>query len=117
MTEFDMAVLGLGPMGRALAGAALDAGHATVVWNRTPDRARPLLDRGAALAPTAADALRRAAVTVCCLLDYPAVRETLHDGEGPAVLVNLGSAHAGEARATAGWAAAKGIDYLDGAIL
>ncbi|MFI5912189.1 NAD(P)-dependent oxidoreductase [Dactylosporangium sp. NPDC051541] len=115
--DFDVAVLGLGPMGRALAGAALDAGHATVVWNRTPEKARPLLNRGAALATSAPDALRRAAVTVCCLLDYAAVHRTLDDAEGPAVLVNLGSAHAGAARATAEWAAAKGLDYLDGAIL
>lgn len=32
----SVTVLGLGPMGRALAGAFLDAGLRTVVWNRTP---------------------------------------------------------------------------------
>ncbi|GAA3265219.1 NAD(P)-dependent oxidoreductase [Dactylosporangium vinaceum] len=115
--EFDLAVLGLGPMGRALAGAALDAGHPTIVWNRTPQKARPLLERGAVLAADAPDAARRAAVTVCCLLDYPAVQRTLDDAEAPAVLVNLGSAHPGEVRTAAAWAAAKGIGYLDGAIL
>ncbi|MFD0818979.1 NAD(P)-binding domain-containing protein, partial [Micromonospora zhanjiangensis] len=52
-----ISILGLGPMGRALATAALAAGHPTVVWNRTPDRAAPLVERGAVLAPTAADAL------------------------------------------------------------
>ncbi|MER7005338.1 NAD(P)-binding domain-containing protein [Dactylosporangium sp. NPDC000555] len=112
-----VAVLGLGPMGRALAGAALAAGHATVVWNRTPQRAHPLLDRGAALAPSAAEALRRAPVAICCLLDYGAVRSALDGAEGPAVLVNLGSGHSGEVRGMAGWAAARGIEYLDGAIL
>lgn len=29
-------VLGLGPMGAALASAFLAAGHPTTVWNRTP---------------------------------------------------------------------------------
>lgn len=32
-------VLGLGPMGRALASAFLAAGHPVTVWNRTPGRA------------------------------------------------------------------------------
>ncbi|MEU7876201.1 hypothetical protein [Dactylosporangium sp. NPDC049140] len=46
-----------------------------------------------------------------------AVHRTLDGAEGPGVLVNLGSGHAGEARATAAWAAARGLGYLDGAIL
>ncbi len=45
-------VLGLGPMGRALAGAFLDAGVRTTVWNRTPGRDRELTERGAYGAPT-----------------------------------------------------------------
>lgn len=39
-------VLGLGPMGRALAGAFLDAGLRTTVWNRTPGRDGELIERG-----------------------------------------------------------------------
>src|SRR4051812_6214332 len=103
MTEFDVAVLGLGPMGRALAGAAITAGHTTLVWNRTPARATPLLARGATLAATPVDAVRRARVAVCCLAGYPAVHRALDTADGPAALVNLGSGHAGEARAMAAW--------------
>ncbi|MFH9676249.1 NAD(P)-binding domain-containing protein, partial [Streptomyces sp. NPDC017405] len=40
-------VLGLGPMGRSLAGAFLGAGLRTTVWNRTPGRDRELTERGA----------------------------------------------------------------------
>lgn len=37
-----VSVIGLGAMGRALAGAFLDAGHPTTVWNRSPGRAGEL---------------------------------------------------------------------------
>ncbi|GAB3808337.1 NAD(P)-dependent oxidoreductase [Micromonospora zhanjiangensis] len=114
-----ISILGLGPMGRALATAALAAGHPTVVWNRTPDRAAPLVERGAVLAPTAADALGRAPVTVCCLLDHDAVRAALADvpDGSDGTLVNLSSGHAGAARETRAWADRRGLRYLDGAIL
>ncbi|CAM5598147.1 6-phosphogluconate dehydrogenase OS=Streptomyces antimycoticus OX=68175 GN=SSPO_095210 PE=3 SV=1 [Streptomyces antimycoticus] len=46
-------VLGLGPMGRALAGAFLDAGLRTTVWNRTAGRDGELVERGAVSAPSA----------------------------------------------------------------
>lgn len=40
-------VVGLGSMGRALAGAFAGAGHPTTVWNRTPAKAAPLVAKGA----------------------------------------------------------------------
>ncbi|GAA5180275.1 NAD(P)-binding domain-containing protein [Rugosimonospora acidiphila] len=106
-------------MGRALAAAALAAGHPTVVWNRTPDKAEALVAQGAMLAPTAADAVGGASVTIACVLNYGAVRASLAGLADPpeGTLVNLSSGHAGEARALASWAAQRGINYLDGAIL
>ncbi|WP_067703661.1 NAD(P)-dependent oxidoreductase [Actinoplanes awajinensis] len=112
----DIAVLGLGPMGRALAAAALAAGHRTVVWNRSPGKAASLVEQGAMLAPTAADATREAPVVITCMIDYAAVRATV-TGPVAGTLVNLSSGHAGQARDMAAWAADQGIDYLDGAIL
>ena len=38
-TTSKIAVLGLGTMGRAMAGSALRNGISTVVWNRDPDTA------------------------------------------------------------------------------
>ncbi|GAA1501270.1 NAD(P)-binding domain-containing protein [Dactylosporangium maewongense] len=119
MTDTDIAILGLGPMGRALAAAALAAGRSTVVWNRTPQRAAPLVEQGAVLAPSAGDAVAGARVTVACLLDYSAVRACVapvRDRFG-GTLVNLSSGPAAQARAMADWAGQHGIDYLDGAIL
>ncbi|WP_245716435.1 NAD(P)-dependent oxidoreductase [Micromonospora humi] len=120
MTDNDaIAVLGLGPMGRALAAAALAADHPTVVWNRTPGKADTLVAEGAVLAPTAADAVRRARTTIACMIDYDAVRANVADLAFPrgSTFVNLSSGHSGEARAMADWAARRGVDYLDGAIL
>ena len=56
-----VAVLGMGAMGHGMAASALRAGIPVIVWNRTMEAARDLAERGAQVAPTAADAARRAA--------------------------------------------------------
>lgn len=39
-------VIGLGPMGQALAGAFLMNGHPTTLWNRTAEKADYLISQG-----------------------------------------------------------------------
>ncbi|WIM93583.1 NAD(P)-binding domain-containing protein [Actinoplanes oblitus] len=114
-----VAVLGLGPMGRALAAASLAAGHPTVLWNRSPDKAAPLVARGASVAATPAEAARRASVVLTCVVDYEAARAVVAGlaSGSTAMVVNLSSGHAAQARDMASWAAGQGIDYLDGAIV
>ncbi|MEV0642736.1 NAD(P)-binding domain-containing protein [Streptomyces sp. NPDC050619] len=115
-------VLGLGPMGRALAGAFLDAGLRTTVWNRTPGRDRELLARGASGAPSAAEAVAASPLTVVCVMNYAAADAILRDApvadalKGRSV-ANLTADTPDRARSTASWAAAHGIRYLDGAIM
>ena len=41
-----IAFLGLGQMGVPMAARLLQAGHELTVWNRTPDRAKPLAAGG-----------------------------------------------------------------------
>lgn len=48
--------VGLGRMGFEIAGNLITAGHDVVVWNRSPDKAAPLLARGARLAASPAEA-------------------------------------------------------------
>ncbi|OIK06557.1 NAD(P)-dependent oxidoreductase [Streptomyces monashensis] len=113
-------VLGLGPMGRALASAFLEARHPVTVWNRTPGRAGDLLDRGAATAGSVQDAVAAGQVIIACLIDYDAVRATLEPAQarwGNRCLVNLTSGEPAQARQMSRWASSRGIDYLDGAIL
>ncbi|MDN3351852.1 NAD(P)-binding domain-containing protein [Actinomadura sp. DC4] len=116
--EAPVTVIGLGPMGRALAGAFVEAGHPTTVWNRTAARADDLVARGAVRAATAAAAVAASPLVVACLLDDDAVQAVL----GPAdlrgrTLVNLTSSAPGQARRRAEWAREQGAGYLDGAIL
>lgn len=113
-------VLGLGAMGRALAGAFLAAGHPTTVWNRTPGRAGELVAAGATEAPDAATAVAASSLTVVCVLDRPAV-EALLDAAGDALpgttVVNLTSSTPEDARALTARVTGTGARYLDGKIM
>ncbi|MFE1478259.1 NAD(P)-dependent oxidoreductase [Streptomyces cyaneofuscatus] len=115
-------VIGLGPMGRALAGAFLDAGLRTTVWNRTPGRDRELVGRGAVSAPSVEEAVAASALTVVCVVNYDAVDAVLRrDAVAGALkgrtVVNLTADTPDRARDTAAWAAEHGVRYLDGAIM
>ncbi|MEH6377353.1 NAD(P)-binding domain-containing protein, partial [Streptomyces sp. KLMMK] len=113
-------VLGLGSMGTALAGALLEAGHETTVWNRSAGRGEALVARGAARAATAAEAVGASPLVLACLSDYDAVHSLLDPLAGELrgrTLVNLTSGTPEQARASASWAAGHGIGYLDGAIM
>ncbi|MGW0547770.1 NAD(P)-dependent oxidoreductase [Streptomyces altiplanensis] len=113
-------VIGLGSMGRALAGAFLDAGRPTTVWNRSEGEGDDLVARGAVLAATAEEAVRASEVTVVCVVDYDAsqaILEPLADALAGRVLVNLTSDSPERARTAAAWAGEHGIAYLDGAVM
>lgn len=70
--------IGLGSMGRGMAGRLLDAGHELVVWNRSPAAADALVARGAHLAASAAEAAR-VDVLHTMLADDKALRAVLFD--------------------------------------
>ncbi|MEU2872693.1 NAD(P)-binding domain-containing protein [Streptomyces olivoreticuli] len=116
----DVTVLGLGPMGAALAAAFLAAGHRTTVWNRTPGKADALAAQGAAEAVTATAAVTASPLTVVCLAAYDAVHEVLAPMAGELAgrtVVNLTSGSPEHARETAAWAERHGVRYLDGVIM
>ncbi|MFJ2198497.1 NAD(P)-dependent oxidoreductase [Streptomyces violaceusniger] len=115
-------VLGLGPMGRALAGAFLDAGLRTTVWNRTPGRDQELIERGAVGARSAEEAVAASELTVVCVVNYDASdatlrREEVTDALKERTVVNLTADTPDRARDTSDWAAGHGVRYLDGAIM
>ena len=118
----SVTVLGLGPMGRALAGAFLDAGVRTTVWNRTPGRDTELVARGAVSAPSPDEAVAAAPLTVVCVVNYDASDAVLRQDAVTAALkgrtvVNLSADTPERARDTAEWAGRHGVRYLDGAIM
>ncbi|MCE6999250.1 NAD(P)-binding domain-containing protein [Saccharothrix sp. S26] len=112
-------VIGLGNLGRVVAEAFLRDGHPTAVWNRSAARARPLAERGAVVAGTAAEAIAAGELVLVTLLDAPAAREVL-TGAAEAVrgraLVNLTSGAPEDARELAAWAREQGAEYLHGAV-
>lgn len=119
-TPAPVTVIGLGPMGIALAGTLLRRGHATTVWNRSPEKADALVAQGARRAATVADAVSASPLTVVCLKDYDTLYEafaSVGDALRGRVLVNLNSGTPAQARAGARWAAEHGAACLDGAVM
>lgn len=120
-TPAPVTVIGLGPMGHAMASAYLDRGHRVTVWNRTTSRADALVARGAHLAGTVEEALTAAEPVVLSLTDYDAMYAVLGDADPAAlagrVLVNLSSDTPDKARAAAAWAAERGATQLTGGVL
>jgi 3-hydroxyisobutyrate dehydrogenase-like beta-hydroxyacid dehydrogenase len=113
-------VIGLGPMGRAMAATLLKAGHPVTVWNRTPGRADQLVASGATLAPTPAQAVAASDFTILSLTDYAAMYDILADPgqalEGRTV-VNLSSDTPAVTREAAAWAGRHGARFIAGGVM
>ncbi|OBJ97608.1 6-phosphogluconate dehydrogenase [Mycolicibacterium conceptionense] len=106
-------------MGSVLARTAMNAGHETLVWNRTAARAAALVAEGATAAADPAQALD-ADLIVVCLFDQASVHEVLDsvaDQLAGRRMVNLTTTSPNGARELARWAAGHGADYLDGGIM
>jgi len=74
--------IGTGVMGSSMCGHIIDAGFAATVYNRTKDKARKLLDRGAQWAASP-KAVAEAAEVVFTIVGYPAdVREVILGPDG-----------------------------------
>ncbi|WP_329014529.1 NAD(P)-binding domain-containing protein [Micromonospora rifamycinica] len=114
-----VAVLGLGPMGRALAATLISAGVPTTVWNRTPDRAEALVARGATAAPTVTGAVRAATLVITCLRNPAAVDSVLarHDDWAGRTVVDVTTSRPDEARRLSDWADGHRVHLVKGAIL
>ena len=72
-------VLGTGIMGAGMARNLIGAGLDVTVWNRSPDRARPLADAGARIATDAAEAVAGADVVVTMLFDADSVAQVMEE--------------------------------------
>jgi 3-hydroxyisobutyrate dehydrogenase-like beta-hydroxyacid dehydrogenase len=81
-----VAVVGLGAMGSRIAGRLLDAGYDVVVWNRTAEKAKPLVERGASFAASPADAAARAEALITMVTDPAALVSVTRDLAGVTVI-------------------------------
>ena len=69
MTKTPVSFIGIGNLGLPMAANLLAANFDLTLYNRTPEKARALVEQGARLAPTPADAVSGAQVIITCLAD------------------------------------------------
>jgi len=66
-------VAGLGAMGANVAARLIDVGHEVTVWNRTPDKAKPLAQAGAKVAASPAEVAAASEAVITMLTDGAAI--------------------------------------------
>jgi 3-hydroxyisobutyrate dehydrogenase-like beta-hydroxyacid dehydrogenase len=112
--------IGLGLMGKPMAGNLLKAGFPVVVWNRTKSRADELVSAGAKLGASPRDTASHADVLITIVSDPAAVETILWGHEGAlgglrrgATMIDSSTISPDLARRAAAACAEKGVDYLD----
>jgi 3-hydroxyisobutyrate dehydrogenase-like beta-hydroxyacid dehydrogenase len=110
-----IAFLGIGLMGAPMARRLLGAGFPVQVWNRDPAKASALAAGGADARPTAADAVRGAAIVISMLSNGAAVAQVFDAAAvAPGTLwIDMSSTQQGEALALHARAQARGASCLD----
>jgi len=112
--------IGTGVMGSSMCGHLIAAGYKATVYNRTPSKAQPLVDRGATLADSPR-AVAEASDVVFTIVGYPRdVREvtlgadgTLAGMKSDGVLVDMTTSEPALAREIFEAAKAKGVHAVD----
>jgi 3-hydroxyisobutyrate dehydrogenase len=84
--------IGLGAMGTPMVRRLLNAGHAVTVWNRSAEKAAPLVAEGATLAASPLEVIRQAEIVCLCVTDPTAVEAVIN---GPQGLLAVGEAGRG----------------------
>jgi 3-hydroxyisobutyrate dehydrogenase-like beta-hydroxyacid dehydrogenase len=111
--------VGMGLMGSRMAARLIDAGHDVTVYNRTADKAMPLVDKGATLARTPAEAAAGADICFTNVADGTALKAVCLEGDcilaaqpAPKILCDMGTVGPAESAEIAKVAASKGVGYL-----
>jgi 3-hydroxyisobutyrate dehydrogenase-like beta-hydroxyacid dehydrogenase len=115
----EVTVIGLGNMGSALARALQENGCIVTVWNRSPEKAAPLVEMGAVLASSAAAAIAASPINLVCVTNYAAANQIFGQAAthvSGKLLVHFTTGSPQDARASETWAHAHGAEYLDCAI-
>ena len=118
--KLTVTMIGLGPMGQAMVRALLAAGQPVTVWNRTPQRAEPLVAAGAVHAATPSVAVAASDVVVLSLTDYAAMYDVIGSDTAALrgkILVNLSSDTPETTRTAARWAAGHGATLVTGGVM
>ena len=106
-------------MGQPMAARLLAAGFPVTVWNRTRDKAEPLLTSGARWAESPAAAVSGAAIVITMLTNAPAVNAVLFDSNAVdaiqpgTIVVDMSTTSPPVAKDHAARLAARNIRYID----
>jgi 3-hydroxyisobutyrate dehydrogenase-like beta-hydroxyacid dehydrogenase len=115
-------VIGLGNMGSALAERLLATEHMVTVWNRSESKCAPLVNLGATVEKSPANAVNASSTILVCVLDIEAVRSIL-ESEGVAdalagkTVIQLSALEPEQSREQGEWMSRHQARYLDGGIL
>jgi 2-hydroxy-3-oxopropionate reductase len=116
----NLGFIGLGVMGRPMAGHLLAAGHHLTVWSRRADSSRPLQEQGAQVAATPAEVGRQAEIVFTVVTGGADVRQVVLGEEGlihglqpGSVVVDMSTIAPGDARDIAAALAERDIHFLD----
>lgn len=120
MSKSHVAIMGLGIMGSGMAGRILSAGFPLSVYNRNPEKAEPLVEKGAHLAKSPGEASSQAAVVISMVADDIASRDIWLGEGGALAAAKRGSVIIESSTLTVGWveqlaseAAKHGCEFLD----
>jgi 3-hydroxyisobutyrate dehydrogenase-like beta-hydroxyacid dehydrogenase len=109
-------LIGLGSMGTAMAERLLDAGYELLVYNRTPEKAGALAERGAAVAETAAELSEQVDIVLTSLANDQALEDVaarVVAGARPGtVLVDTSTVSPAVSAGVASLAEAASVPYL-----
>lgn len=112
----NIALLGTGLLGSAIAEAAAKRGDIVTAWNRSPDKARALADFGIRIAASAVDAVRGAQRVHLVVKDDAAVEEVIASMRGglavDAVVIDHSTTLPETTAARVARLAAEGMRYL-----
>ena len=114
-----IAFIGIGLMGNHMARNLLNAGHEVFVWNRTLAKANALAGDGAIICARPEDAVSQADFIILMVSDGPTVQSILFDQnlagamKKGAIVIDMSSIKASEARQHKALLADKGMRHLD----
>ena len=116
----NVAFIGMGTMGAAMALNLLKAGHSVTVHNRNRAREEAAARAGARRAAAPKEAAREAEIVITCVSDTPDVEAVLLGGDGvihgaktSAIVVDMSTISPSATRRIASALAGKGIHMLD----
>ena len=76
----QIGIAGVGRMGAAMAARLMEVGHTLTVWNRSPEKVKPLADAGAKVAATPEDLSEHCEAVITMLIDANAI-DHVYNGE------------------------------------